>query len=201
MGNDPQYDSNQLRAFHSWLLVADAIVYFNEPQAALRSPKTRFIPAEPFPMLRELVDFCADQPTWCAVLNADIVVTPVFKRLEQKLKDARASAASSWRWTFDPAIGLEPCEHNDNGLDFFAAVPGAWDLIYQQDAMKHLRMGAPSWDAWLLGAFYKLFQHGFYNLTKHRCIRHPKHDGRKHAQISQLPHFIGWPVMGELEIP
>lgn len=206
MGSDPEYDRNQIAAKKSWEQVADAIVYFNDPQPQLASPKTRFIPAEPYPFVRDMVDFCADQPEWCLLLNADIVIMPVFKTLEQKLKAKRAVAASSWRWNFDPNVGLSPCHHNDNGLDVFAAQPGAWEMVYQKmgatpqgdhDSARHLRWGSPSWDSWMLGTFFTLFAAmGFYNLTDSRCVRHPIHAGRIYGTGVPDVHFWGWPVMG-----
>jgi hypothetical protein len=205
VGDDAEYDRNQLAAKTSWDRVASAICYFNEPQPPLASPKTRFIPSEPYPRLIEMVDVAADQNDWVCVINADIVVTPHLQHIEHRLKARKAVAASSWRWEFDPAVGLSPCHHVDNGLDFFAAVPGAWAQVWdrmhnspqgEHDAAKHLRFGAPSWDAWMLGAFFKLFSHmGFYNITSSQCIRHPRHGGRKHGAGVPPVHFLDWPVM------
>lgn len=207
MGDDEEYDRNQLAAKSSWEKVASAIVYFNEPQSALSSPKTRFIPSEPYPFVRDMVDLCADQDDWCALINADIVVMPYFHTVLAKLKARKASCASSWRWNFDPAVGVNTCARNDNGLDFFMALPGAWDIIHgnmektpqgEHDAAKHLRFGAPTWDSWLQGAFFKLFSHrGLYDISDTRVIRHPIHGGRKHGTGVPPVHLIGWPVMGQ----
>ncbi len=208
MGDSPEYDSNQFRAYQSWLHVADAIVFFNDPQP-LSSPITRYLPSEPYPRLIEMVDFCADQPDWCCLINSDIVVTPHFRRVEAKLKRIKATCASSWRWQFDPKVGIEPCHHVDNGLDFFAATPGAWGEIYEtmhstpqgeHDAAKHLRWGSPSWDSWMLGTFWKKFTSAFYNITGSKCIRHPLHGGRKHGGGVPDVHLEGWPVMSTAEI-
>lgn len=207
MGDDPQYDRNQLAAWESWHKVFDAIIYLNDPQPQLRSPITRFYPWEPYPRIRDMIDICADQEDWSCLINADIVVGPHFKKLEQKLKTKKAVAASSWRWTFNPDVGLNPCEHKDYGCDFFAAQPGAWEMVYRamcapsprgdEDSPTHLRFGAPSWDQWQLGAFFKLFSTmGFYNLTDARVIFHPEHLGRKHGGGVPPVHFLGWPVMG-----
>lgn len=210
MGDDPEYDRNQLAAKASWEAVASAIVYFNDPQPQLASPKTHFIPAQPYPPVVDMVDFAADQSEWVALINSDIVVPPLFMHAEKRLTEKKAAAASSWRWEFDPAVGIAPCAHVDNGLDFFAAVPGAWAQVYEQmhttpqgehDAAKHLKWGSPSWDSWMLGAFFKLFSHrGFYNLTGWKIIRHPKHGGRKHGQGVPPVHFLAWPVMPTQEI-
>lgn len=207
MGDDPEYDRNQLFAKASWEKVATAIVYFNEHQPQLKSPITRFLPSEKYPSLRDMVDFCADQDEWCAILNGDIVITPIFKKMEEKLKLKKAVAASSWRWQFDPSVGVDPCAHNDNGLDFFSALPGAWEMVYNKmgdtpqgdvDSARHLRFCGPRWDSWLLGTFFKLFSTmGFYNLTDARCVRHPIHGGRRYADNIPEVHFLAWPVMGQ----
>lgn len=201
-----EYVRNQLAAFESWKSLATAIVYFNAPQAQLKSPITRFLPAEQFPRVREMVDFCADQDDWCVLLNADIVMMPNFKPVAQKLKAKRAVAASSWRWNFDPAVGLEPSVQNDAGLDFFMAASGAWELVYQKmgatpqgdhDSAKCLRWGSPQWDSWMLATFFHLFSNlGFYNITSTRCVRHPIHGGRAYGHLDYQPHFWAWPVMG-----
>lgn len=206
MGGDPEYDRNQLIAKASWERVATAIVYFNDPQPQLASPITRFIPWEPFPHVRDMVDLCADQDDWGVLVNADIVIMPNFKSVTQKLKAKRAVAASSWRWQFNPSVGVDPAEHNDNGLDFFAAQPGAWEMVYQKmgrtpqgdvDSPGRLRWGSPQWDSWMLGTFFHLFAAlGFYNITDTRCVRHPIHGGRKYGTQEVIPHFWAWPVMG-----
>lgn len=196
MGDDPEYDKNQLAAKASWEVVASAIVYFNDVQPQLASPKTRFIPSVPYPFIRDMVDFCADQEgEWCALINSDIIVTPVIKQVMEKLAAKKAYAAASWRWNFTPSVGIEPCAHEDNGLDFFMALSGAWDLIFQQEAPRFLKFGAPQWDSWMLGAFFKLFTSGFYDITATKVIRHPRHGGRKHGTGIIPVHFLGWPVM------
>ena len=106
MGDDPVYDRNQLFAKESWERVAKAIVYLNDPQPALASPKTRFFPSEPYPRLVDMVNLCADQDEWCVILNSDIWLAPNFKTAAIKLKTRDAVAASSWRWNFDPSIGV-----------------------------------------------------------------------------------------------
>jgi len=207
MGGDPVYERNQLFAKASWERVATAIVYFNDPQPALKSPITRFVPSPPFPHLIDLVNFCADQDEWCAILNADIWLAPNFKKVAEQLKARHAIAASSWRWNFDPAAGVEPCVHDDNGLDFFAAASGAWEMLHRamrapsprgdEDSPTQLRLGTQQWDSWCLGAFNKLFANiGFYDITNTKCVRHPRHEGRVYGPPPRPVHFLAWPVMG-----
>lgn len=211
--NNPgdEYFRNQKFAVESWNKVAEAIVFFGPRQEHLASPITRFLPSEDFPKLVDVVDFCADQPVWCAIVNSDIWIHQALGKIEQKLNAKRAVAASSFRWNFDPAVGVNPCHHNDNGLDFFAAVPAAWAMLFEAmqhspqgdiDSPKHLRLGAGQWDSWCLGAFFHLFSTmGFYNLTDACVVRHPIHGNRKYGTINHVPnyapHFLGWPVMGQ----
>jgi hypothetical protein len=140
-----------------------------------------------------------EQQDWCAILNADIVVTPHFKLVELKLKARKASAASSWRHEFDPAIGFDPCSRVDNVLDFFAASPFVWSLVYQ-DVNETLRLGSVQWDSWMLGYFAVKATAGFYDITPSKCIRHPRHGNRKYGPNPEPVHFHGWPVMSPVVI-
>lgn len=207
--DDPQdqYFINQSFALQSWLRVFEAVIVLGPHQEHLASPITRFYPSENFPKVYEAVDICADQTEWACIINSDIWVHPGFKRIEERLKLKKAVAASSWRWTFDPAVGVEPCAHSDYGIDFFAAQPGAWELVYREmqnspqgeiDSPKHLRLGAPSWDQYMLGVFFMKFAAmGFYNLTDARCIRHPIHGDRRHYNSIPQVHIPHWPVMAQ----
>lgn len=206
--DDPndEYYRNQSFALQSWLRVFDAVVFLGPYQKHLDSPITRFYPWEHFPRVYDVVDICADQPEWACIINSDIWVHPGFKRVEEKLRAKKAVAAASWRWTFDPRVGVDPCAHSDYGIDFFAAAPGAWEMVYREmqnspqgniDSPKHLRLGAPSWDQYMLGVFFMKFSAlGFYNLTDTRCIRHPLHGGRKHGSGVPVVHIPHWPIMG-----
>jgi hypothetical protein len=196
MGNDPQYDRNQLAAKASWDKCASKIVYFNDIQPQLRSPKTWFVDAEPYPRILDILEFCMSQEEWCAILNADIVVGPNFPVVEAKLRSKNAMCASSWRYNFDPAIGISSGVHNDNGIDFFAATPEVWGRAYEL-CQEELRLGSGYWDGWMLSVFGTFFMLGFWNLTPARVIFHPNHSGRIHG-----PHFditrikiYQWPVM------
>lgn len=196
MGNHPEYDSNQLRAKESWNRYAQSIVYFNDPQPQLASPKTWFIDSEPYPRIKDILEFCIEQDDWCAILNADIVLGPKFPAVEAKLKAKNATCASSWRFNFDPARGIESGVHNDNGIDFFAATPEVWGMAYEL-CQEELRLGSGYWDGWMLSVFGTFSPLGFYNITPSKVIYHPNHGNRVHG-----PHFDitkikihQWPVM------
>lgn len=194
-----EYNTNQLAAFKSWEKVADAIVYFNQPQQELQSPKTRFIPAEDFPRILDMAELCANQPGWSCILNADIVITEHFIDVERKLKARKACAASSWRHDFDPKVGLEPRGRTGNGIDFFAATQDFWQKVYHA-VPESLRIGVQVWDQWMLAFFAMYAVQGFYDLTPSRCVCHPIHGGRAYGPFGGMVHIHGWPCMSPCAI-
>jgi hypothetical protein len=189
-----EYARNQLAAWRSWQGVASAVVYFNDPQPELQSSITRYIPSEAYPRILDLVEFCAEQSDWGAILNADIWLSDRLRILEKSLKARKASCASSWRHQFDPAVGVNPCERVDNGLDFFAASPEFWRVVYDK-VPETLRLGAQRWDSWMLAFFGMYGVKGFYDLTPSKCVRHPLHGSRCYGDAGPEIHFHGWPVM------
>ena len=197
-----EYGRNQIRAFESWKKAFHTIVYFNDPQPELDSDKTVFIPSEPFPKIYELARFCSGQSDWCAIINADIVVGPRFPVLERKLKNSpRAMSASSWRYEFDPAEGIETGKVVDCGLDFFCATPGVWD---QASNLLHpgLRLGCQSWDTQMLSFLSTFTVAGFYDLTPGRVIFHPRHGGRLYGPCVDPRDIRIWgtPIMPHSKI-
>jgi hypothetical protein len=201
MGQSHVHDQNQLRAWQSWQKVATAIVYFGEPQPGIEGPTTRYLPSEDYPRIMDLSEFMAEQGEWCALLNADIYISPHFKNVEAKLKGRKALAASSWRHEFDPAVGVDPCQRVDNGLDFFAAVPDIWARIYQI-AEEPMRMGTVQYDSLLLSYFSCYAISGFYDITPSKCVRHPRHgnETRKYGPYGGPYHFPVWPNMSPITI-
>jgi len=195
-----EYARNQIAAHQSWARVFAAIVYFNDAaQAELQDEHTAFIPSEPFPQIFKLAEFCMCQPEWCAILNADIIVTHLLPHIEKKLDKHRAKMATSWRHQFDPVIGLEPCERVDNGLDFFAASPDVWAKVYL-DCPPELRLGAIQWDSWLLSYFNSKAKRDFYDITHFKCILHPLHGHRAYGPAPPPVHFYGMPGMASLKL-
>ncbi len=194
--SDPttDYASNQISAHKSWCDVFSAVVYFNKPQRQMRNHLTRFIPAEEFPPLRQLTELCACQQEWCAIINADIIVLPHFRHVEEQLHVRLAACASSWRHEFDPKVGYQPNERVDNGLDFFAAPPQFWARVYA-DVPEELRLGAIQWDSWMLAYFVKYGRRNFQNITTTQTILHPRHGDRAYGPAPPPVHFHGWPSM------
>lgn len=178
IGKSPEYDRNQFAARQSWLRAFDAIVYFNQPDGNMAGDNIGFIPWEPFPEISVMAEFCSVQRDWCALINADIVVGDKFRQVESDLKQNRALAACSSRYEFEPGQSLDRARVVDQGLDFFAAVPGIWRQVADQIPQR-FRIGHCLFDTWLIGFFNKLCRHtGFYDITPARVIFHPRHGDR-----------------------
>ncbi len=199
------YHINQKAAHESWRRIASAIYYFGPRQSYLECPKTTFVPSEDYPPIIDLVEFAHQQQDWCAIINSDIIVTEHFLSVEAKLKARKAVCCASWRHEFDPAVGLEPRDRVDNGLDFFAANPWMWARVYQ-DVPEAIRIGCNRWDSWMLSYFnargHAGSGHTFYDITPSRCICHPKHPDhlRRYGPDPGMPHFFAWPVMSQVSI-
>lgn len=169
---DGSYRRNQLFAFQSWQRVFSKIYFFNSHEKELASAKTTFIPSPEHPTVLSLVELAAMQDEWCAILNSDIVIGQNFPQVEAKLRMRKASCAASWRFNFDPAIGIQSGVHNDNGLDFFTGTPEVWRRCYEM-IDDRLCIGSGGWDQYMLSFFGTYFQTGFFNITPARVIFHP----------------------------
>lgn len=186
------YDDNQLAAKASWETYLEQIVYLNDYEPKLASPKTLFVPHEPFARIADIAAMCAAQPDWSCIINADIVLGSNFRRAEHILKRKSASACMSRRYEFEPAEGIDKAAvpPNDFGLDFFAAIPSVWKKV-EQICPSELRHGCPRWDAWLLSFFNAVACNGFYSITNHRCIFHPRHEGRQYGHDIPVVNPVG----------
>lgn len=198
---DGTYQRNQLAAKASWDRVASRIIYFNVKEPALDSAKTVWIPSEDYPTILSLVELAAQQTEWTALINADIVLGANLPLVEAKLKARKAKCASSWRWNFDPAIGIQSGVHNDWGGDFFAAVPAVWQKAYEM-IDDRLTIASGGWDQWTLSFFCTFYPADFWNLTNSRVIFHPIHHGRVHGPRVELDlvQTYQWPQMSENHI-
>jgi len=196
-----EYQINQVAAFRTWQRVFSKIVYFNAFEPQLDSPKTIFIPSERYPRILDLVEMCASQTEWCCILNSDIVIGPGFPLVEAKLKARHATCASSWRYNFDPAVGIHSGVHDDNGLDFFAAVPMVWSHVYEM-IDERLCISAGGWDQFMLSHFCTFFQTSFWDITPTKVILHPRHSGRVHGPrvLMDTVQTYNWPTMTSAKI-
>jgi hypothetical protein len=166
---------NQLRAKESWEKTFDGIIYFGEPEPELKSPKTQFIPCEPFPPIWLLVLAASQAADHACLINADIVVTP---SLRQVWPMPRMSACTSGRYEFDPfTCDYAGAKVKDMGVDFFMASPVVWRACWRA-IPKHLRIGHCSWDSWMLSFLNGYCGNRFCDITIYRCIFHPRHEER-----------------------
>lgn len=191
-----EHNTNQREAWASWQEAFHSIIYLNHPEPDLESDRTRFLPWEPFPMIRDMARIASGIGGWVCIINADIVVSPKLPFVEGILNQKGACCASSWRWEFYPSVGVQSGRIVDSGLDFFAANQEMWKKVARVCPEK-LRSGTQFWDTWMLSFFNAVGQGGFYNITASRCIFHPKHGNRKygpgfdHREIQ----VIGRPIM------
>lgn len=196
-----EHSKNQIAAWQSWQHAFDAILYLNQPEPALVSNKTRFIPWEDFPSLKDAARLAIAAGGWACIINADIVVSDRMPEVENYLRNHGAQCASSWRYEFDPVIGRISGKVVDNGLDFFAAESWMWERVADV-ASDTLRLGCTFWDTWLLSFFNAMAPGTFYDLTPARLIFHPKHGDRKYGpgpDHKTIPVF-GRPMMGRKRV-
>lgn len=198
LDEDPsgEFTKNQLCAKESWEAVASRIFYLNSFEPRLDSRKTVFIPSEPYPPIMALMEVAASQPGWTALINADIWISPYLPVVEAKLNAKKATCAASWRWTFDPAVGIRDAKVVDFGGDFFAAKQEVWEQAYRM-VDERLRIGAVFWDTALLSFFHTFHTASFWNITNSRVVFHPLHTGRKYGPgvDHNTVQTYGYPVM------
>lgn len=175
---------NQLRAKESWEKVFDGIVYFGDYEPELASPKTEFVPCIDFPQISLLVLAAAESLDHSCILNADIIVDTTLKTLWPMPK---MSACTSRRYEFHPdEFDLATAEPRDFGVDFFLANPWVWRACWRA-IPKHLRIGHVSWDSWMLSFLNGYCGRRFCDITKFRCIFHPKHEERNRPYTIKDP--------------
>lgn len=164
----------------TWDRAFDYVIYLGPPDPALAGPLTAFVPAEPFPRIFEAVKFCAGQPGWSAIINADIHVADNFRGLETYLFSKDKLAAVSGRYQFDPPFDMKALNGtiDDLGLDFFAADQAVWIKV-EREIPKMFRFGHIIWDTWMLGFFIACCQFGMADLTPWKTIYHPRHSRGK----------------------
>lgn len=179
---------NQISANESWQKVADHIVLFGCEEQKLNSPIVSFIPSEEWPPIFMLMEMAARLNDWCAILNADIVVSQEFAAVEKKLREKKASCAVSYRYQFDPTNPVAEKKVVDNGLDIFCAVPEVWRHA-AKEIPRDFRIGHQRWDTWMIGFLNTHYFQSFYDFTASKTIFHPKHESRKfgHEIKGQIP--------------
>jgi len=185
--------ANQLRAKHSWNAVFDRIILFGSYDKRLASAATEFIPCENFPRISLLALTASWQDNPVCLLNADIVVAPDLKAMVNRGWAKHAMALTSQRLEFDPKTeDYFRAVVRDYGCDFFCAFPAVWRQVYKA-IPDVLRIGAGSWDNWMLGFLTLTLPQRFFDITTLGPIFHPKHGDRiRPAMGAMTPdRFIG----------
>src|SRR6185436_16461887 len=92
--------------------------------------------------------------------------------------DKKAVAWTAQRQEYDPiTFNLDEAKVVDMGADIFCAQPWVWHEAYK-NIQSGFRIGAPSWDNWLLGFLGTVFKRRFVDCTKLKPIFHPRHEHR-----------------------
>jgi hypothetical protein len=200
-GRSVEVDANQYAAKYSWESVADCIVYCNPSQEDLRSPKTQFVELDDFPIIFELATLASMSSDWVAILNADIVIGSRLPEIIEKLNEIQFNAATSWRFNFNPEVGILSAEAqpSDSGLDFFMALPEVWKGVVEK-VPKDLRIGSQLWDTWLLSYFSTFCCQTYADITQARVVFHPRHESRCYGPAPKTPELWSWPVQSPLKI-
>lgn len=195
-----EHARNQFTAWQSWKVFTE-VFYFNDKESGFRGLDTGIIiPTEDFPLLKWIAIFASQQADWCAILNADIVIGEKFPAVEEKLKK-RFTAATSWRYQFDPEKGIASAEAkpSDMGLDFFCATPDVWRRV-AEECPEDLRIGCQQWDTWLLSFFATFECESYADITPARVVFHPRHENRQYGPAPKTPKLWSWPVMSPAKI-
>lgn len=185
LDDSPEVSENQLRAKQSWELAFTKIIYFNEADDRLASPKTEFLKWEPFPQIRALMYCAKDQEDWACILNADVVVSRNVLQVERALESKGGVCALSRRYQFErgkPLPSTGDITPHDNGLDFFCGIPLFWELAFKE-CPPVFRLGKIVWDTWLMVFMAEIGGPQAFDITLCRTVFHPKHGGRRDQNI------------------
>lgn len=164
--------TNQIDANRSWHVCFAQIVYFNEFEQQIASPKTFFVGGNDPPSIKELAQYCAIIPGWSCIINADIVLSDTFVLVEPYLNARNARLVTSRRINFHPHAGQRSGKITDLGLDIFISRAGIWKQI--ADAIPDaFVLGQGMWDTWMAG--FGNSTGGYYDITQLRCVYHPIH--------------------------
>lgn len=188
---------NQLAAKKTWTMAFGRIIYFGEEEPALAGPDTMFIPCQDFPLIRDMVKVCAEQPDWSCIINADIQVSQKMPQVDRELDKAGALSAVSMRFQKDAHGKLAV---TDFGLDFFAAKQPMWEAVLKE-IPDVLRIGHNLWDTWMVSFFVRHSNGHCYDLTPSRLFFHPQHECRERPysiEKKDMPgntyiEGVGWP--------
>lgn len=180
---------NQMAAKQSWDRVFNRIIYLNDPEPWLEGDNTEFVPCQQPPRIKMMVEKCASLTGWSCIINADIIVADHFTKMELRLKSVEALCATSQRYQFDNGDPRR-ARTVDLGLDFFAATQSVWGAVALAIPEAFVT-GKILWDHWLNNFLAEMFSHAYYDVTKERCIFHPKHQHRGDQSMHIEPdHYM-----------
>lgn len=196
---DGEYATNQIRARRSWSDCFNEVHYFGHYEPSLEDTPhlTLFHPTDNWPKISLLTSYASQLGAdYVAILNADLVLLPRIKTIEQVMVKRGIPAATSYRYEFDsndPSSISGAVRHKqDRGMDIFIATPQIWGLV-SANVPPYLRIGHQTWDTWVCGFFCSRLGYGFQQFTDERVVFHPKHDGRKtphsHEIRNDSPYF------------
>ena len=187
MNEDSEIARNQSLAKRSWEMWAKRIVYFGTSDFDLRSPRTIFLEAEQFPRIKSLMECAGGMNGYTAILNADIVVKPEIRRLEQMMGLRGKLCASSRRYHFDPnTCNWDAAElGDDRGRDIFIARHDVWKRA-AREVPEAFRIGNGRWDGYVTDLFRRHYNDSFIDFSQKRLVFHPIHGNRKRPYDEEI---------------
>jgi hypothetical protein len=174
---NPEYARNQRTGVHSWEDLFETILLLGDPEPELAMKNTVFIPGSSRPSIKDMIGFLASTNEWGTWINADIVLKPGFFLIENDMRRFKFTAATSFRYTFNPdnpEAGIVK-EKKDYGLDVFVCTPEVWRDMYQHIDPRFVKCGMV-YDSWMSG--FLNARHRLADFTDRGLVLHPKHGGR-----------------------
>ena len=176
-----EYAKNQIRAKASWDHLFDRIYYFGEYEAELASDNTQFIHSQPWPSIREMAEFAAEQDTdYSVIINADIFLTDKFADIVRVMNRTDMYGATTRRRDLDTGELGE-----DRGRDVWVLRPAWWKRVAKK-VPRSCRIGHNQWDTWMFGFMRYEAGYKFGEFTNVPCVFHPKHDGRNQPFVGEV---------------
>lgn len=163
--------ANQIAAKQTWEEAFDCVVYFGKENPALASDKTIFVESDDFPRIKDMMGMCASCGSWSCIINADILVDPKIRLVENDLNERRVQAALSFRYQ------LPMNQVVDYGLDVFCCLPPVWARAMIEVPQK-FRIGHILWDTWMMGFLMNITKGNVADFTPSKVIFHPHHEER-----------------------
>lgn len=183
-----EWAKNQKLAWRTWQGYFRKVIYFGDEEPDLKSSQTAFLPSEQWPTIKRMAEVATSKPGVTAILNADILINPKLRIVENRLLNGSAVCASSRRWHFEvadlPSLDKARLVDSDRGRDIFIATHLVWQTV-AREIPGNLRIGHQQWDAWMTD-FFNRYKPAFIDFTQMRCIFHPTHGDRQMPFAEQV---------------